>query len=129
MSNASHKVCPQCGQASPVYQAICASCGHQFRTTAPASAPTQFVSPGAPATYGVGLKSKVGAALLGLFFGCLGVHNFYLGYNGRALAELLVTVLTCGIGSLITAPVAVVEAILILTGHISTDARGLPLRD
>jgi len=29
--------------------------------------------------------------LLGLFLGCLGIHNFYAGYNGKAVAQLLIT--------------------------------------
>jgi TM2 domain-containing membrane protein YozV len=32
--------------------------------------------------------------ILGLFLGCLGAHNFYAGYHGRAVAQLLLTILT-----------------------------------
>ena len=35
-------------------------------------------------------KSKLAAGLLGIFLGYLGVHNFYLGYAGRGLVQLLV---------------------------------------
>lgn len=74
-------------------------------------------------------KSKIAAGLLGIFLGSLGVHNFYLGYTGKAIAQLLITVLTLGIGSIITGIWGLIEGILILSGSINVDARGIPLRD
>jgi len=71
-------------------------------------------------------KSKVAAALLAFFLGCLGIHNFYLGYTGKGLAQLLITVLTAGYGIIVTGIWAFVEFILILTGSI-TDKFGRPL--
>ena len=32
-------------------------------------------------------KSKMVAGLLGIFFGSFGVHNFYLGYNTKAVLQ------------------------------------------
>jgi TM2 domain-containing membrane protein YozV len=43
---------------------------------------------GYPASLG---KSRVAFVLLGLFLGGLGIHNFYAGYTGRAVAQLLIT--------------------------------------
>ena len=43
--------------------------------------------------YGYAQKSKIVAGLLGLFLGTLGVHNFYLGYTGKAVAQLLLTLI------------------------------------
>lgn len=37
-------------------------------------------------------KSQVVAGLLAFFLGALGVHNFYLGFVGRGLGQLLLTV-------------------------------------
>lgn len=75
-------------------------------------------------------KSKLAAGLLGIFVGSFGVHRFYLGYTGIALAQLLITVLTCGIGACISGLWGFIEGILILTGTgITTDADGRPLRD
>jgi TM2 domain-containing membrane protein YozV len=71
-------------------------------------------------------KSKVAAALLAFFLGCLGIHNFYLGYTGRGLAQLLLTVLTCGYGAIATVIWAFIEFVLILTGSIK-DKFGRPL--
>jgi len=74
-------------------------------------------------------KSKLVAALLAIFIGVLGIHNFYLGNNGKGIAQLLITVLTFGIGSLITWPWSLIEGILLLTGSISVDGNGMPLKE
>ena len=70
-------------------------------------------------------KSKLAAGLLGIFLGGWGIHNFYLGFTGKGIAQIIVTIVTCGIGSLW----GFVEGILILTGSINTDAQGIPLKD
>ena len=44
----------------------------------------------------VGQKSKVAAGILGILLGALGVHNFYLGYTGKGVAQLLISVLSLG---------------------------------
>ena len=76
-------------------------------------------------------KSRVAAGLLAIFLGSLGIHNFYLGRTGVAVAQLLITVLTLGLGAAVVSVWALVEGILILTRSPSflTDARGIPLRD
>ena len=74
-------------------------------------------------------KSKIAAGLLGIFLGCLGVHNFYLGFTGKAIAQLLISVLSCGALAVVSAIWGLIEGILILVGNISTDARGIPLTD
>lgn len=74
-------------------------------------------------------KSKIAAGLLGIFLGFLGVHNFYLGYNEKAVAQLLLTILTCGLLSFISGIWGLIEGILILTGGITEDAYGEKLID
>lgn len=69
-------------------------------------------------------KSKVCAGLLGIFLGCFGVHNFYLGYTGKGVAQLLITVLSLFILSGISALWGLIEGILILCGNIDKDAEG-----
>lgn len=76
-------------------------------------------------------KIKLTAGLFGLFFGMLGVHNFYLGYTGKGTTQLVLflvgMLLSCiGIGILIVFGVeiwALVESILIFSGSI-TDSNG-----
>lgn len=70
-------------------------------------------------------KSKIAAGLLGIFLGGLGIHRFYLGYVGIGIAQIIVTLVTCGVGALW----GLVEGILILVGKIDTDAEGIPLKD
>lgn len=74
-------------------------------------------------------KSKMAAGLLGIFLGSIGVHNFYLGYTGKAIAQLLITVLSCGTLAFASAIWGLIEGVLILTGSISVDANGIPLKD
>ena len=72
-------------------------------------------------------KSKIAAGLFGIFLGGFGVHRFYLGYTQIGVIQIVVTIFTCGFGSLW----GFIEGILILVGHESfrTDADGRPLRE
>ncbi len=74
---------------------------------------------------GVEQKSKIVAGLLGIFLGGWGIHNFYLGNTSRAVIQIVVTLVTCGIGSVW----GLIEGIMILCGSIKTDANGVPLKD
>lgn len=69
-------------------------------------------------------KSRIMAGVLALVFGSFGIHNFYLGYTNKAVAQLILAVLSCGLVSGIW---AFVEAILIFAGTINTDANGIYL--
>ncbi|MBQ4284031.1 MAG: TM2 domain-containing protein [Lachnospira sp.] len=70
-------------------------------------------------------KSKMVAGLLGIFLGAYGIHNFYLGNTKKAVIQIIVSVLTCGIGGLW----GFIEGIMILMGKINVDANGVPLKD
>lgn len=74
-------------------------------------------------------KSKIAAGILGIFLGVFGVHNFYLGRVGRGVAQLLLTLLSCFLLSPVSEIWGLIEGILILTGNISTDGKGIPLKD
>lgn len=69
-------------------------------------------------------KSKIAAGLLGIFLGSIGVHNFYLGFTKKAIIQIIVSCVTCGIGGIW----GFIEGILILTGSIAVDANGVPLQ-
>ncbi len=56
-------------------------------------------------------KDKTTAGILGILLGWLGVHQFYLGSMGTGIILIVLTLVTCGLGSL----VGLVEGILILT--------------
>lgn len=81
-------------------------------------------------------KSKLAAGLMGIFLGAFGVHRFYLGFNNIAIAQLAVGVIglillpfTCGLIFMGASIWGLIDGIMILTGSISTDAQGRPLRD
>lgn len=74
-------------------------------------------------------KSKLCAGLLGIFLGTFGVHNFYLGFYGKAIAQLLITILSCGILAIASYIWGLIEGIMILCGSISVDANGVQLKD
>ena len=78
-------------------------------------------------------KSKLAAGLLGIFLGGLGIYNFYLGKTNRALVQLLVSliggIITCGLAAVAMEIWGLVEGIMILTGSIAEDGKGIPLKD
>jgi len=110
---AGNNYCGNCAAAMPQNSAFCPACG------APAQ---QYNAMGQR-------KSKLAAGLLAILVGALGIHNFYLGFTGKAVAQLLITVLSCGILSVVSFVWALVEGIFILTGESPYDANGVLLRD
>ncbi len=120
-------VCVNCGVAKGEGQNFCANCGAQ--TVAGAAVCTACGVAVAPQVDPAQQKSKIAAGLLGIFLGALGVHNFYLGNTGKAVAQLLITVLSCGTLGVVSEIWGLVEGIMVLTGNISTDAKGVPLKD
>jgi TM2 domain-containing membrane protein YozV len=55
----------------------------------------------------------------------VGIGRMYLGYTRLGVAQLVVGLLTCGLGAVIW---GIIDAVLILTGQVR-DPHGLPLRD
>jgi len=122
--------CPFCAAPSPADGIECAVCGAPLR-----------------AMVTVEQRSRRTAALMGIFLGVFGFHNFYLGYIGKATAQLLMTCLSLVLltvclvyGLFITGlcfglllPVtwvwSLAEAVAILRGKADRDAFGNPLRE
>ena len=123
--------CKQCGRPIDDGQELCEDCKVKFENTTtqeePKSEPAQATN--TSSTVQPTPKSKIAAGLLGIFLGSFGVHNFYLGYTGKAIAQLLITLLTCGFGAFILSIWGFIEGILILTGSINVDGNGNPLVD
>jgi TM2 domain-containing membrane protein YozV len=101
---------PPAGQYPPAYQDPSAPWGRHPVTGEPLSD-----------------KSKVVAALLQLLgiFGLVGIGRMYIGYTGLGVAQLIVGLVTCGIGAVIW---GIIDAILLLTDKVR-DPYGRPLRD
>ena len=72
-------------------------------------------------------KSKMIAGLLQLLglFGIVGIGRMYLGQVGQGVGQLIVALVTCGLGAVIW---GIIDAILILTDKVR-DPEGRPLRD
>lgn len=88
--------CEFCGAELPMNCNNCPSCGAPCKCIQPTAGGQQNQQqnyPGNAAYPGVQPKSRVIFILLGLFLGCLGVHNFYAGYNGKGIAQLLITLI------------------------------------
>lgn len=117
--------CKQCGKPIDDGKDLCDECSKTFsersNTTNASTNSNVNTNPNA--------KSKIAAGLLGIFLGWLGVHNFYLGYTGKAIAQLLISILSCFTLTFISSIWGLIEGILILTGSINVDGNGNPLRD
>ena len=107
------KFCSNCGKEVDEKAVVCVNCGVSLKNES-----INEVKGG---------KSKVAAGILGILLGGLGVHNFYLGYTGKAVAQLLISILSCGFLAFVSAIWGLIEGIMILTGSINTDANGNPL--
>lgn len=125
--------CSNCAASTNPGAAICVNCGMALN----------------PIIQGGEGKSKMAAGLLGIFLGMFGVHNFYLGYIGKAVTQLLlslfflcggigaaaITFWIAGLGVVLCFGVFIpwiwglIEGIMILTGSISVDGKGNPLQD
>ena len=128
--------CKNCGNVFGDHLSVCPSCGApvevDYQNTYTYTNPNATYQAGAPVNYGnMGTqpKSKLVAGLLGIFLGGLGVHNFYLGFTGKAVAQLLISLLSCGALAVVSAIWGLIEGILILTGSINRDASGMMLGD
>ncbi len=74
-------------------------------------------------------KSRVAAGILAMLLGAYGIHSFYLGNTSRGLVQLLVSLLTCGVGAIVMMIWGILDGIKLLDGRINTDANGVFLKD
>lgn len=109
--------CSNCGTKLEANSQFCPNCG--IKTAQ--SNYNNFSSDG-----NAKQKSKFIAGILAILLGSLGIHNFYLGYTSKGVAQLLMWVFWLGWVSFIW---GIVEAIMIFTNSISRDAHGVPLAD
>ena len=58
-----------------------------------------------------GAEKKIVAGIFGILLGALGVHKFYLGYTKEGIIQLIIGVVTCGVGGII----GFIEGIIYLT--------------
>jgi TM2 domain-containing membrane protein YozV len=85
--------------------------------SAPAGGSNAMFAPYVPP---VRAKSKITFIMLGLFLGAVGGHNFYAGYNAKAIIQLCLTVFTIGYGSPMAWIWAVIEICI-----VDRDSKGI----
>ena len=98
---AGKRFCPNCGKETLEAAVICVGCGVPFRQ------PSSSVN--------LGDSKKLIAGLCGILLGALGVHKFVLGYTKEGVIMLLITILTCGFGGMISGLIGLIEGIIYLT--------------
>src|SRR5574344_131976 len=105
--------CSKCGKEVPNDASYCPHCGAYIKKVDDSDGSVDDV----PVQ-----KSALAAGLFGIFLGSFGVHNFYLGYTGKAVVQLILSCL------IIFLPVSyvwgLVEGIMILSGQINVDGQG-----
>ena len=96
------RFCPNCGAETQAAQVVCIKCGVALQNAA------------ATATADAG-KNRVTAALLAIFLGGIGAHEFYLGHGTSGLIRLAIGI----VGLVILIPAAsiigLIEGIIYLT--------------
>lgn len=124
--------CPACGAPAPAGNVTAAS------ASAPASAPV-YAAPAQPSVVVVNAtpqapaqpmfvypnppKSRVAYIILALFFGALGVHNFYAKRTGCGIAQLLISVLSFGFLAVVSWLWCIVEMV-----SVDKDGNGVPFK-
>jgi TM2 domain-containing membrane protein YozV len=91
----------------------------QLAAGLPVPPPSPYSAPAAPQYHPIqsqhhpDAKDRVAYVLLAVLIG-FGIHNFYAGYTNRALIQLLVSILTCGIGWIFMWIWGIVEACTVI---------------
>lgn len=122
-------VCMACGSAPRQGASFCGSCGSESNPTAVIclKCGVGLSSEASPGQVDLGSKSRLTAGLLNLllpFIAVGGIGRMYLGYTHIGVWQLVVTLVTCGIGGLWP----FIDGIVILCGKPKTDAQGKALR-
>lgn len=105
--------CWSCGSIIKRAAEICVHCGVRVDRTSGRAAEGEYSE-----------RSRLAAGILGIILGGIGVHRFYLGYIGIGILQIVVTVITFGIGSLW----GFVEGIIIIAGGGFRDSNGRILK-
>lgn len=88
------KYCHRCGMQLKDDEEFCPNCGAKRKPEEDSKATTSSVDViDFDTDTNVSKKSKTIALLLWFFLGGLGIHNFYIGDNNRAVKELICTLL------------------------------------
>ena len=114
--------CPYCNGPLPFNASQCPGCGAPVQQqTPPVGQPMMPQAPIINQSAPIDRKNRVVYIVLGLLLGCLGIHNFYAGRNGRGTAQLLITLFLGWIGGwVITEIWAIIDI-----STVTTDGKGV----
>jgi TM2 domain-containing membrane protein YozV len=108
------RYCTKCGAVNDESAQYCASCNAPMSSTG-GYQPMQSVNQGASGAMtdwkAMGADKKIVAGICGILLGGFGVHKFVLGYTTEGIIQIVITLVTCGAGSI----VGLVEGIIYLT--------------
>lgn len=110
------RYCTKCGAVNDDTAQHCVNCQTPLSPTG-GYQPMQSVNPGAQGGSSMtdykamGADKKIIAGICGILLGGFGVHKFILGYTTEGIIQIVITLVTCGIGSV----VGLVEGIIYLT--------------
>jgi TM2 domain-containing membrane protein YozV len=105
------RYCTKCGAQNDETAQYCANC-HASLPTVGGYQPMQSVNQGSMTDWkSMGADKKLAAGICGILLGGFGVHKFILGYTTEGIIQLVITLVTCGMGSII----GLVEGIIYLT--------------
>jgi TM2 domain-containing membrane protein YozV len=82
--------CKNCGNQISPEAVICVKCGAAIRK--------------------MSSKNRTSYVLFAVFLGFFGIHNFYAGYSGKAIAQLLISLISFGALSPVSWLWAIIEA-------------------
>jgi TM2 domain-containing membrane protein YozV len=109
------RYCTKCGAINDEFAQFCSSCQAQLAPVG-GHQPMQAVNQQSMTDWkAMGADKKIAAGIVAILLGSLGIHKFILGYTTEGIILLLITVLTCGIGAMITSIIGIVEGIIYLT--------------
>jgi len=104
--------CTKCGAQNEDSEQNCSQCGAAL----PHIGGYQPIQP--PPAYGavqdwkaMGADKKLTAGICGILIGSLGIHKFILGYTTEGIIQIVISVVTCGVGGVI----GLIEGIIYLT--------------
>jgi len=60
-------------------------------------------------------SKKIAAGICAILLGGFGVHKFILGYTTEGIILLAATLLTCGVGAMVTSIIGIAEGVIYLT--------------
>ena len=112
------RFCTNCGTQNEDTAQICQTCRAPVVAAPPGAYQANYY--GGPPQHQqawkvAGAEKKLPAGICGILIGGLGIHKFILGYNTEGLIMLLVTLLTCGFGGIVTGVIGLIEGIIYLT--------------